>query len=66
MRRDLFRDDPEAVFHAMRHTCASNMANRLKINQNLIAQTLGHSNIATTAKYVHADDEALLAASAQM
>ncbi len=66
MKYDLFRNDSEAVFHAMRHTCASKMANELQINSIVIAQALGHSNIATTAKYVHANDDALLTASARM
>ena len=66
MRDDLFPNDDEAVFHAMRHTAASKMANELKMNTVVIARALGHLNIATTEKYIHEDDDALLAASARM
>ena len=66
MRRDVFQNEEAAVFHALRHTCASNMANKLKLNSLIIAEALGHSTIATTQKYVHANDDALQAASAQM
>jgi len=66
MRNDLFPDDNEAVFHAMRHTAASKMANELKMNTVVIAKALGHQSITTTEKYIHANDDALLEASARM
>jgi integrase len=47
--------DPGAfVFHAFRHTCASILANDLNINLGIVSKVLGHRNIKTTIKYVHA------------
>ena len=66
MAADLFPNDDEAVFHAMRHTAASKMANELKMNIAVIAEALGHQDIKTTEKYVHANDDALLEAGARM
>ena len=66
MRNDLFPDDAEAVFHAMRHTAASKMANELKMNTVVIAKALGHQSITTTEKYIHANDDALLEAITRM
>ena len=59
-------DDAEAVFHAMRHTAASKMANELKMNTVVIAKALGHQSITTTEKYIHANDDALLEAITRM
>ena len=50
--------DPEAfVFHAFRHTCASIMSNDMNLNLGIVSKTLGHRNIKTTMKYVHAKSE---------
>ena len=56
-RMDIAPNDKEFVFHALRHTCASRMANDLKMNTLIIAQQLGHRNIQTTNKYVHSKPE---------
>ena len=66
MVADLFPNDKEAVFHAMRHTAASKMANELKMPTAIIAAYLGHQSITTTEKYVHANDDTLLQAGAKM
>ena len=44
--------------HALRHTAASNMANKQKTNLLVIADYLGHRALETTRKYVHASLEA--------
>lgn len=51
--------DDTFVFHVLRHTAASTMANELGVNSLLIGQILGHRNVATTAKYVHAKPKSL-------
>ena len=45
--------DDSFVFHSLRHTCASRMANELQMNTLIIQQQLGHQSSATTKKYVH-------------
>jgi integrase len=45
--------DDNFVFHCLRHTCASRMANELKMNTIVIGRQLGHKSPDTTAKYVH-------------
>ena len=47
----------EYVFHTARHTVASNLVNNLNANLAHVAEILGHSDIATTMKYVHPDSE---------
>jgi len=58
-RSKIARGDETFVFHVLRHTAASTMANELGVNTLLIGQILGHRNVATTAKYVHAKPKAL-------
>ena len=58
--------DKDFVFHCLRHTCASRMANELQLNTLLIAEQLGHKSIATTEKYVHSKPETKAAFAAQM
>jgi integrase len=58
-RSKIARNDETFVFHVLRHTAASTMANDLGVNTLLIGQILGHRNVATTAKYVHAKPKAL-------
>ena len=53
-RRAIAKNDVHFVFHVLRHTAATNMANDLRVPSNLIAQMLGHRSERTTAKYVHA------------
>ena len=48
------KDDP-FVFHVSRHTCATKMANEMKVNTLIIGSILGHKSQSTTARYVHAD-----------
>ena len=60
------RGDNTFVFHALRHTAASALANDLKINTILIARLLGHKSLKTTESYVHSKPEALADAAAQM
>ena len=59
VRHKIARGDETFVFHVLRHTAATTMANDLGVNTILIAQILGHRNTSTTAKYVHAKPKAL-------
>ncbi len=47
------RNDKHFVFHTLRHTAATNMANDLQVNTLIIGKLLGHRNVQTTMKYVH-------------
>jgi integrase len=59
--RDRFAGgDKNFVFHLTRHTCASRLANEFSINTLVIGKILGHRSQATTAKYVHEDENVLL------
>ena len=58
-RHKIAKNDDTFVFHVLRHTAATTMANDLGVNTILIAQILGHRNTSTTAKYVHAKPKAL-------
>lgn len=58
-RSRIARGDETFVFHVTRHTAASTMANDLNVNTLLIGKILGHRNVATTAKYVHAKPKKL-------
>ena len=60
-RRLIAKNDKTFVFHTLRHTCATTMANDLQVNSHLIGQMLGHRSEATTRKYVHAKPENLMA-----
>tara|TARA_R110002153_G_scaffold133779_3_gene282793 strand:+ start:1325 stop:2170 length:846 start_codon:yes stop_codon:yes gene_type:complete len=65
--RDLIaRGDKTFVFHVLRHTCATTMANDLGVNSHLIGQMLGHRSEQTTRKYIHAKPENLLAIANQL
>lgn len=62
MRAEFFRmgkisKPEEFVFHALRHTCASIMSNDMNISLGIVSKVLGHRNIKTTMKYVHAKSE---------
>ena len=50
--------DTSFVFHSLRHTAASTMANDLQINTILIARLLGHKSLKTTEGYVHVKGDA--------
>ena len=51
-------NDETFVFHSLRHTAASTMANDLQINTILIARLLGHKSLKTTEGYVHIKGDA--------
>ena len=52
-RSRVARNDKHFVFHTLRHTAATNMANDLQVNTLVIGKLLGHRNVQTTMKYVH-------------
>ena len=56
-RHRIARGDKEFVFHILRHTAATKMANELKLPTVTVAQQLGHRSLQTTAKYVHQTPE---------
>lgn len=58
-RHHVARRDNTFVFHVLRHTAATNMANDLGVNTLLIAQILGHRTLKTTEKYVHSKPQTL-------
>ena len=65
-RAKIAPNDKEFVFHTLRHTCASRMANELSMNTLIIAEQLGHKSVDTTQKYVHAKPEQKAKFAAQM
>mgnify|MGYP002636655428 FL=1 len=66
MRRDLLGGDIRYVFHTLRHTAATVMANDLGANTAVIGLLLGHRSEATTRKYIKAKPDALQALVQQM
>ena len=66
MRADLLHNDPRYVFHTLRHTAATKMANDLKVNSTVIGIMLGHRSEKTTKKYIKAKPSALIEIAAQM
>jgi len=56
-RHRVARGDRNFVFHVLRHTCASKLANQFQVNTLVIADMLGHRSIKTTQKYVHVNSE---------
>jgi len=56
-RYRIAKNDKEFVFHVLRHTAATKMANELKLPTITVAQQLGHRSLQTTAKYVHQTPE---------
>lgn len=65
-RAKIAPNDKEFVFHTLRHTCASRMANELSMNTLIIAEQLGHKSVDTTQKYVHSKPEQKAKFAAQM
>ena len=57
-RQAVAPNDTSFVFHSLRHTAASTMANDLQINTILIARLLGHKSLKTTEGYVHVKGDA--------
>lgn len=47
-----YGDDTQLVPHALRHTCASRLAQR-GVSMMVIKEWMGHSNIKTTMRYTH-------------
>ncbi len=45
-------DDPQFIPYALRHTCASRLA-QAGVSMMVIKEWLGHRNIATTSRYTH-------------
>jgi integrase len=66
MRRDVLKGDTRYVFHTLRHTAATVMANDLKANTAVIGILLGHRSEKTTRKYIKAKPSALQQLAAQM
>ena len=66
MRRIVLDGKQDYVFHTLRHTAATNMANDLKANTEVIGQMLGHRSLQTTRKYIKAKPEALQMLAAQL
>ena len=65
-RQAVAPNDTSFVFHSLRHTAASTMANDLQINTILIARLLGHKSLKTTEGYVHIKGDAAADVGAQM
>lgn len=58
LRKLMPRDSPRISAHKIRHTTATQLANRVK-NLKVVQQQLGHSSILTTYCYVHPDMESM-------
>jgi len=59
IRRVICSGDKLARFHTTRHSAATTMANDVGANVVLIAEILGHKDLATTKRYVHSKPESL-------
>lgn len=60
VRDDLgLSNDTQFVLHTLRHTTATRMLKKTK-NIAMVQKMLGHSNITTTLRYAHIDDQDLL------
>lgn len=53
--------DEQFVLHSLRHTTATRMLRKTK-NIAMVQKMLGHTNISTTLRYAHIDDQDLLEA----
>ena len=54
-------DDPNFVFHALRHTFVSRLVQR-GVNLRTVAELAGHKVLATTMRYAHLAPKDLVAA----
>ena len=52
LRRDVLNGDEKLVFHSLRHTFATRLANEFRLNNTVIAKIMGHRSLVTTSKYV--------------
>jgi integrase len=52
-RREIAKGDKHFVFHTLRHTAATNLANDFQVNSIVLGHLLGHRSVQTTKKYVH-------------
>jgi len=52
-RKYVARGDKHFVFHTLRHTAATNLANDFQVNSIILGHLLGHRSVQTTKKYVH-------------
>ena len=59
IRRVICKGKKMANFHAARHTAASTLSNEMSTNLGLVAELLGHRDMSTTKKYVHAKPETM-------
>ena len=57
--KQLFNLADDDVFHLIRHTYASMLANEHNANVFLMKDLLGHLNLKTTERYTHPDQDAL-------
>ena len=63
LRKDMgLAKDKQFVIHALRHTCASRLAQSGKIELHIIKQLLGHRSYNTTLRYSHFKPTNLLGA----
>lgn len=60
-RATIGKGDPSFTFHVCRHTCLTNMSEKLNKNAFTIAKLAGHKNLKTSSKYIHSRDETMLA-----
>lgn len=62
VREDIgLEKDEQFVLHTLRHTTATRMLRKTK-NIAMVQRMLGHTNISTTLRYAHIDDQDLLEA----
>jgi|TARA_B110000114_G_scaffold184734_1_gene229267 integrase len=59
IRRVICDNKKMSVFHATRHTAASILTNEMGTSLALVADMLGHKDLATTKKYVHVAPQTL-------
>lgn len=52
------QDDPDFVFHACRHTCATRLV-QANVNLRLVQKWMGHKRIETTLRYAQVSDTML-------
>ena len=52
MRRRVLGNDKRYTFHTLRHTCATNLANDLNAQTEVVGAVLGHKCLTTTRKYI--------------